>query len=335
MKTASPSGGAFFMEKKDLRQLDQAALEALVLQYEQPKFRAKQIHEWLWNKSARDIEEMSNLPKSFREALSADYSIYPLSISNQQQSADGTIKYAFKLNDGFLVEGVLIPSKDRVTACISSQVGCSLECKFCATGRLKRLRNLNHDEIYDQVVAIDKESRLYHNRPLSNIVFMGMGEPLANYDHLMKALRIVNADWGLKFGARRITVSTSGLVPQIKKLAEELVGLTILKAKALNDILKDEYGIEPAAAAVVAGPAGGDAGGAAEAKTDFDVVMTSFGGNKISVIKEVRAITGLGLKEAKDLVEAGGKAVKEGAPKAEAEEIKAKLEAAGAEVELA
>ena len=121
----------------------------------------------------------------------------------------------------------------------------------------------------------------------------------------------------------------------VKKLAEELVGLTILEAKELNDILKDEYGIEPAAAAVMAGPAGGgDAGGAAEAKDEFDVVMTSFGGNKIAVIKEVRAITGLGLKEAKELVEGAPKAVKEGVPTAEAEEIKEKLEAAGATVEL-
>ncbi len=120
----------------------------------------------------------------------------------------------------------------------------------------------------------------------------------------------------------------------VKKLAEELVGLTILEAKELNDILKDEYGIEPAAAAVVAGPAGGDAGGAAEAKTDFDVILASFGGNKIAVIKEVRGITGLGLKEAKELVEGAPKAVKEGVPQAEADEIKEKLEAAGATVEL-
>jgi len=120
----------------------------------------------------------------------------------------------------------------------------------------------------------------------------------------------------------------------VAKLAKELVGLTILEAKELNDILKDEYGIEPAAAAVVAGPAGGGDAGAAAAKTDFDVVMTSFGGNKISVIKEVRAITGLGLKEAKELVEGAPKAVKEGVPEAEANEIKEKLEAAGASVEL-
>ena len=120
----------------------------------------------------------------------------------------------------------------------------------------------------------------------------------------------------------------------VKKLAEELVGLTILEAKELNDILKDEYGIEPAAAAVVAGPAaGGDAGGA-EAKTDFDVVLASFGGNKIAVIKEVRGITGLGLKEAKELVEVAPKPVKEGVPEAEANDIKEKLEAAGATVEL-
>jgi len=120
----------------------------------------------------------------------------------------------------------------------------------------------------------------------------------------------------------------------VKKLAEELVKLTILEAKELNDILKDEYGIEPAAAAVVAGPAGGGGGEAAAAKTDFDVIMTSFGGNKISVIKEVRGITGLGLKEAKELVEGAPKAVKEGVPEAEANEIKEKLEAAGATVEL-
>ena len=140
-----------------------------------------------------------------------------------QKSNDGTIKNAVRLHDGLIVESVLIPAKTRTTACVSSQVGCSLDCRFCATSRLKRMRNLNPDEIYDQVVAIDRESRLYHNRPLSNIVFMGMGEPLMNYKNVLKAIDKITSEDGLGMSPKRIVVSTSGVPKMIKKMADEEV----------------------------------------------------------------------------------------------------------------
>src|SRR5690606_35652664 len=140
-----------------------------------------------------------------------------------QKSNDGTIKNAVRLHDGLIVESVLIPAKSRTTACVSSQVGCSLDCKFCATARLKRMRNLNPDEIFDQVVAIDKESRLYFDRPLSNIVFMGMGEPLMNYNNVLKAIDKITSPEGLGMSPKRITVSTSGVPKMIKKMADDEV----------------------------------------------------------------------------------------------------------------
>jgi 23S rRNA (adenine2503-C2)-methyltransferase len=138
-----------------------------------------------------------------------------------QKSADGTIKNAVKLHDNLVVESVLIPTKTRTTACVSSQVGCSLDCMFCATAKLKRMRNLNPDEIYDQVVAIDRESRLYFNRPLSNIVFMGMGEPLMNYNNVLKAIDKITSPEGLGMSPKRITVSTSGVPNLITHLADD------------------------------------------------------------------------------------------------------------------
>ncbi len=211
------------MEKKDLRQLNLEALETLVADYKQPKFRAKQIHEWLWNKSARDIEQMSNLPKDFRAQLQDQYNIFPISIANHQISSDGTIKYAFRLHDGFLVEGVLIPSKDRVTACISSQVGCSLSCTFCATGFLKRERNLRADEIYDQVALLRAESEEKYGRPLSNVVLMGMGEPLLNYANVLNGIKHITAQDGLNMSPSRFTLSTAGISKMIKKLGDDEV----------------------------------------------------------------------------------------------------------------
>ena len=140
-----------------------------------------------------------------------------------QRSSDGTLKNAIRLHDGLVVESVLIPTPKRTTACVSSQVGCSLDCKFCATSRLKRMRNLNPDEIYDQVVAIDKQSRLYHDRKLTNIVFMGMGEPLMNYNNVLKAIDKITSDEGLGMSPKRIVVSTSGVPKMIKKMAEDEV----------------------------------------------------------------------------------------------------------------
>ena len=186
-------------------------------------FRGNQVYEWLWQKSAHSFEAMTNLSKETRSLLEADFVINHIRVDQLQRSADGTIKNAVRLHDGLIVESVLIPTATRTTACVSSQVGCSLDCRFCATARMKRMRNLNPDEIYDQVVAIDNESRLYFERPLSNIVFMGMGEPLMNYNNVLKAIDMITSPEGLGMSPKRITVSTSGVPKMIRKMAEEEV----------------------------------------------------------------------------------------------------------------
>lgn len=191
-------------------------------QGDQP-FRGNQVYEWLWRKSAHSFDVMTNLSKETRLLLNRHFVINNVRVDQMQRSKDGTIKNAVRLHDGLVVESVLIPTATRTTACVSSQVGCSLDCKFCATARLKRMRNLNPDEIYDQVVAIDKESRLYFNRPLSNIVFMGMGEPLMNYNNVLKAIDKITSPEGLGMSPKRITVSTSGVPKMIKKMADDEV----------------------------------------------------------------------------------------------------------------
>ena len=187
------------------------------------KFRANQLWEWLWQKSARSFDEMTNLSKDFRQKLSDKYTFNTLSIAHAQKSSDGTIKYAFKLDDGFLIEGVLIPTSNRVTACISSQVGCSLSCTFCATGFMKRERNLRIDEIYDQVAILKKEAKREYNINLSNIVLMGMGEPLLNYANVIGGIEKVTAPDGLGMSPQRITLSTAGIAKMIKKLGDDQV----------------------------------------------------------------------------------------------------------------
>jgi 23S rRNA (adenine2503-C2)-methyltransferase len=187
------------------------------------KFRANQLWEWLWQKSARSFDEMTNLSKDFRQKLSDKYTFNTLSIAHAQKSSDGTIKYAFKLDDGFLIEGVLIPTSNRVTACISSQVGCSLSCTFCATGFMKRERNLRIDEIYDQVAILKKEAEREYNINLSNIVLMGMGEPLLNYSNVIGGIEKVTAPDGLGMSPQRITLSTAGIAKMIKKLGDDQV----------------------------------------------------------------------------------------------------------------
>jgi len=186
-------------------------------------FRGNQVYEWLWHKACYDFEDMTNISKETRAMLEANFVINNIEVDTQQRSKDGTIKNAVKLHDGFVVESVMIPTKSRTTACVSSQVGCSLDCKFCATAKLKRLRNLNPDEIYDQVVAIDKQSRYYNNRPLSNIVYMGMGEPLMNYKNVLKSIDKITSEDGLNMSPKRITLSTSGVPKMIKMLADDQV----------------------------------------------------------------------------------------------------------------
>lgn len=187
------------------------------------KFRAKQVYEWIWQKQAHAFEEMTNLSKDLRARLAADFSLPALKVDATQYSNDGTIKSRFKTHDGHLVEGVLIPTDERKTACVSSQVGCSLSCKFCATGYMDRKRNLTYDEIYDQVVLINKQSESSFEKKLSNIVFMGMGEPLMNYTNVLKAIERISAEDGLFMSPKRITVSTAGVAKQIRMLGDDQV----------------------------------------------------------------------------------------------------------------
>ncbi len=207
--------------KKDIRALTKEQLREFFVKEGDKPFRGNQVYEWLWIKSAHTFEDMTSLSKETRAMLEKNFVINHIKVDTIQKSTDGTIKNAVKLHDGLIVESVLIPAKNRTTACVSSQVGCSLDCKFCATSRLKRMRNLNPDEIYDQVVIIDKESKLYHNRPLSNIVFMGMGEPLMNYNNVLKAIDKITSPEGLGMSPRRIVVSTSGVPKMIKKMADD------------------------------------------------------------------------------------------------------------------
>lgn len=210
-------------KKKDIRALTKEQLREFFVTQGDKAFRGNQVYEWLWGKGAHSFEDMTNVSKATREMLENHFVINHIKVDTMQRSSDGTVKNAVQLHDGLVVESVLIPTKSRTTACVSSQVGCSLDCRFCATARLKRMRNLNPDEIYDQVVAIDNESRLYHDRPLSNIVFMGMGEPLMNYNNVLKAIDKITDDEGLGMSPKRITVSTSGVPKMIRKMADDEV----------------------------------------------------------------------------------------------------------------
>lgn len=211
------------IEKKDIRALTKEQLRDFFTTNGDKAFRGNQVYEWLWQKRAHTFEDMTNISKETRAMLEANFVINHIKVDTMQRSSDGTVKNAVRLHDDLIVESVLIPTETRTTACVSSQVGCSLDCNFCATARLKRMRNLNPDEIYDQVAAIDSESRLYYNRPLSNIVFMGMGEPLMNYPNVMKAIDKITSPEGLGMSPKRITVSTSGVSKMIKKMADDEV----------------------------------------------------------------------------------------------------------------
>ncbi len=211
------------IKKKDVRALTKEQLRDFFTGQGDKPFRGNQVYEWLWQKGAHSFDVMTNLSKTTRDMLEANFVINHIKVDMMQRSSDGTIKNAVRLHDDLVVESVLIPTKTRTTACVSSQVGCSLDCRFCATSRLKRMRNLNPDEIYDQVVAIDNESRLYFDRPLSNIVFMGMGEPLMNYKNVLKAIDMITSPEGLGMSPKRIIVSTSGVPKLIKRMADEEV----------------------------------------------------------------------------------------------------------------
>ncbi len=224
--------------KKDIRALTKDQLRDFFVTQGDKAFRGNQVFEWLWRKSAHSFDDMTNISKMTRQMLEENFVINHIEVDTMQRSADGTIKNAVRLYDGLIVESVLIPTKTRTTACVSSQVGCSLDCTFCATARLKRMRNLNPDEIFDQVVAIDKESKLYFNRPLSNIVFMGMGEPLMNYNNVIKAIDKITLPEGLGMSPKRITLSTSGVPKMIKKMADDQVkfNLAVSLHSAIDEV---------------------------------------------------------------------------------------------------
>lgn len=227
--------------KANLRHLSLSEIEDYFLKMGEKKFRAKQLYDWLWKNHVTSFEEMSNLSKDLRNKLQESFCLNALSIDATQYSSDGTVKSRFKTFDGHPVEGVLIPTEDRKTACVSSQIGCSLSCKFCATGFLPRIRNLTHDEIYDEAALINQQSLRIYNQKLSNIVFMGMGEPLLNYGNMMKAIDRISAEDGLGMSPRRITVSTAGIAKMIKKLGDDKVRFKLaLSLHAANDTKRNE-----------------------------------------------------------------------------------------------
>ncbi|MCU0418203.1 MAG: 23S rRNA (adenine(2503)-C(2))-methyltransferase RlmN [Cyclobacteriaceae bacterium] len=223
--------------QRDIRKLSLEDLKTFFVEQGDKPFRAQQVYEWLWKKSAKDFDQMTNLSLPTRELLKAHFVINHIRVDQMQRSVDGTIKNAVKLHDGLIVESVLIPKEKRITACVSSQVGCSLDCKFCATARLKRMRNLNADEIYDQVVAIQQQSELFFGRPLTNIVFMGMGEPLLNYANVIEAIDKITSPKGLNMAPKRITVSTVGIAKMIKKMADDEVKFNL--AVSLHDAINE------------------------------------------------------------------------------------------------
>jgi 23S rRNA (adenine2503-C2)-methyltransferase len=223
-------------KKKNIRALSLEELKEYFVSKGEKAFRAKQVYDWVWRQSAKSFDDMTNLSLPVRELLDANFVVLKLETADVQKSNDGTIKIAFKLHDGNVVEGVLIPAKDRVTACISSQVGCSLTCSFCATGKMDRVRNLSPDEIYDQVAELRRMAEVECDRALTNIVLMGMGEPLLNYANVVEAMRMVNSDWGLNMAYKRITLSTAGVAKMIKKLGEDQVRFNLaLSLHAAND----------------------------------------------------------------------------------------------------
>ena len=226
------------MDKKDIRALSLEELKQFFTDRGDKSFRGKQVYEWLWHKVAYNFEQMTNLSKECRTMLEENFVINHVKIDKVQTSIDGTVKNAIRLYDGLLVESVLIPTDTRTTACVSSQVGCSFDCKFCATAKLKRKRNLKPDEIYDQVCVINQQSLVNHNHKLSNIVFMGMGEPLLNYKNVIASIDKITSEEGLGMSPKRITLSTSGVPKMIMKMADDDVkfNLAVSLHSAINEV---------------------------------------------------------------------------------------------------
>ncbi len=229
--------------KKDIRKLALKDIEADLIERGEPRFRVGQVWEWLWKKGARSFDDMTNLPKQVRQALDERFTINAITEDKVQRSLDGTIKTRFRLYDGHAIESVLIPvpEEQRFTVCVSCQVGCSLTCKFCATGQMKRVRNLDAAEIYDQVVLVNRQSEETFGRPLTNIVYMGMGEPLLAYSSVLASIERITADDGLGMSPKRITVSTAGIAKMIGKLADDKVKFNLaLSLHAATDEKRNE-----------------------------------------------------------------------------------------------
>ena len=226
---------------KAIRNLTLEELRQEMLLRKEPGFRAKQVYEWIWKKSVRSFDQMVNIPKETRGWLADNYSLQCVETAELQISVDRTIKSSFSLHDGNLIEGVLIPTRERMTACVSSQVGCSLTCSFCATGYMDRKRNLEAFEIYDQVVLIRDQAQEKYGIPLTNIVYMGMGEPLLNYANVLKSVEMITSPDGLGMASRRITVSTAGIAKMIKKLGDDQVKFNLaLSLHAANDTKRNQ-----------------------------------------------------------------------------------------------
>jgi 23S rRNA (adenine2503-C2)-methyltransferase len=239
---------------QDAQSLSRTELESTLARWNQPAYRATQILEWIHLRRVASWDAMTNLPRSLRQQLQNHYTFHPLELVRQQGTPDTTTKFLWRLHDRSLIESVLIPANpalygqptDRHTLCVSSQVGCAYGCKFCASGLLGWKRNLDPAEMVGQVLATERTLQLNLSNPppstpsraINNLVIMGMGEPLANYENLLSALRILNAPWGANIGARKITISTSGLVPQIQRLAREpeQFGLAISLHGATDDV---------------------------------------------------------------------------------------------------
>ncbi|NSL89908.1 23S rRNA (adenine(2503)-C(2))-methyltransferase RlmN [Chitinophaga solisilvae] len=228
-------------DKKNIRHLSLPALQEYFGSIDEKPFRAKQVYEWLWLRHAGSFDAMTNLSKDLRHKLEENFHIPAVRVDGIQQSNDGTIKSRFRLHDNHLVEGVLIPTDTRQTACVSSQVGCSLSCKFCATGYMDRKRNLDFDEIYDEVALINQQALEHNGKKLSNIVFMGMGEPLLNYKNVLASIERITAPDGLGMSPKRITVSTAGVAKMIRQLGDDKVRFNLaLSLHAANDKKRSE-----------------------------------------------------------------------------------------------
>lgn len=230
-------------ELTDIRTIQLDQLSEWIESIGEKKFRAKQIWQWIWQKHAISFEEMTNISLDLRQKLSEQYCFRPIQLDVSQHSSDGTIKCRFQLHDGAMIESVLIPvpDQDRYTVCVSSQVGCSLACKFCATGQMKRFRNLTSAEIFDQYVIVNEIAEKEYQHPLTNVVYMGMGEPLLNFKETTNSILHLTQPYGLNISPKRITISTAGIAKMIQKLADLDLGINLaLSLHAADDTKRNE-----------------------------------------------------------------------------------------------